>query len=94
MKELEQYRTQIDALDEQLTDILGQRFEIVRAVGRLKAKNDIAVVQSARAQNVIAKAADMAQEKGVPRQLVEDFYKRMIDYAHEIENEILAEDKT
>lgn len=89
MEQLQNYRKRIDEIDEALLSLFEERFNIIRAVGQLKAKNDIAIVQSKRAQEVINRAASMAAEKNIPPEFIRDLYTRMIDLAHVIENEIL-----
>lgn len=91
MKELEAYRAQIDALDNEILECLSQRFEIVRAVGRLKAEKSIEVVQSKRAEVVVKRVSDMAIEKNVDAELIRNFYLAMIDVAHVIEHKIQDE---
>lgn len=63
MDELEKYRQEINALDRQLIDLFAKRFDIVRAVGKLKAEKGIAVVQSDRAIEVTERAVQMGLEK-------------------------------
>lgn len=91
MKELENYRKQIDELDNQIIECLARRFEIVRAVGRLKAEKSIEVVQSRRAEQVVKRVSDMAQDKNVDPELIRNFYLAMIDVAHVIEHKIQDE---
>lgn len=90
---LEGYREEIDSLDRQLIDLLSKRFDIVRAVGKLKADHDIGVVQSKRADEVKLRAMNMAEEKGVNPYLIRGFYDAMIDEAHIIEHEIKDKNK-
>lgn len=96
MNELEEFRKQIDALDAQLIDILARRFDVVRAVGTFKSGTDITVVQPARAQAVKNRAAEMGAERGLDPAFIHHLYEMMIDYAHEIEHDILdaANNKT
>ncbi|MCC6597879.1 MAG: chorismate mutase [Alphaproteobacteria bacterium] len=87
--ELERYRAEIDRLDTALIEALSRRFEIVRAVGILKAERNMEVVQSKRAQAVIDRAAALAQEKNLDPALIRKIYALMIDHAHKLENDIL-----
>jgi len=87
--ELALYRARIDALDLELIDVLARRFEVVRAVGALKARENMPVVQSTRAQAVIDRAVHLAQEKGLDTALVRQIYEMMIDTAHKLEHTIL-----
>lgn len=89
MDELEKYREQINSLDRQLIDLFAKRFDIVRAVGKLKAEKGIAVVQSERAAAVTERAVQMGLEKNLDEDFIRGLYKSMIDLAHVMEHEIV-----
>lgn len=91
MENLKPYRDQIDVLDEQIVKLLVERFKIVRAVAELKAREDIAVVQSDRAEQVKSRVAAMAEAGGLDGALLRNIYTLMIDQAHVIEDAIVAE---
>ncbi len=86
--QLEEYRRQIDAIDVELIDVLARRFDVVKAVGRLKAGSDISVVQPARAQAVKNRAMEMGKAKGLSPDFVQALYDMMIEHAHALEDEI------
>jgi chorismate mutase len=85
MKTLEDYRAEIDVLDEQIVRLLVDRFKIVDAVGELKAREGIAVVQGARAEAVKDRVAAMAQAQGLDGALLRAIYTLIIDHAHVLE---------
>lgn len=88
MEELRQYRRRIDAIDDSLVTLLAERFEIVRSVGRLKARHNIPVVQSARAEEVKDRVSAMAAEQNLDPAFVRHLYEIMIDHAHTLEDTI------
>jgi len=87
-QDLENYRQQIDALDRQLIDILAKRFDIVRAVGRLKTEYNIEIVQPQRAELVKTRAVEMAIEKNIDPDFIRKLYTDLIDLAHVMEYRI------
>lgn len=89
MESLKPYRAEIDKLDEQIVKLLIERFRVVRAVAELKARENIAVVQSARAEEVKSRAAAMAEAGGLDGTLLRNIYTLMIDHAHVVEGEIV-----
>lgn len=91
-EQLKPYRNQIDKLDVQILELLAQRFEVVRDVGHLKSEQDITIIQSQRAQEVVDHVVKIAEEKNIPTDLVKNFYLNMIEEAHKIEFAI--KDKT
>lgn len=89
--ELEEYRKQIDALDQEIVDVLTRRFAIVRKVGELKAVRDMEAIQPARAQAVKDRAVRLGQDAGLDVNFMRSLYEVLIDYAHDIEHDILAD---
>lgn len=85
---LEPYRIKIDALDNQIIDLLGARFEIVREVGHLKTRENLVIEQTNRVDEVKNRNAERAAKYGFPPELIHKIYDLLIDHAHEIEYEI------
>jgi len=88
--ELEVFRQQIDEYDQELIAILARRFGVVRQVGVFKVGAQMEAIQSARAQAVKDRAVRLGQEQGLDPNFMRRLYDVMIDYAHDIEHEILA----
>lgn len=92
-EELKEYRKQIDALDNEIVALLGKRFEIVRAVGRMKARENIPVVQSARVDEVKDRVAALALKHDLEPDFIRNLYQAMIDHAHNLEDNFLSKDR-
>ncbi len=90
MEILKPYRDRLDNLDDQIVDLLAQRYEIITAVGHLKAEKDIPPVIQDRVEIVRERAAARAAENGLSPEFVRRLYSVMIDHAHEIEKGIIA----
>lgn len=52
---LNKYREQIDKIDNDLIELLEQRFEITRQVGEYKKENNIEVLNSDRERAIVSK---------------------------------------
>lgn len=72
------YRSQIDTLDQQLIDLLGQRMKAARAIGNYKLEHKIGVVQSARFEKVL----ETAIRRGKAWQLSEAFVRAFYNEVH------------
>ena len=72
------YRAQIDTLDNQIIDLLGQRMAAARAIGIYKMDHKIEVVQSARFNEVMLNAI----KKGIDRHLSEEFIRALFNDIH------------
>ena len=58
-------RKRIDSLDKKLIEVLGERERIVKEIGFYKAKNNIAPLQAARFQQVVANGILAGQKEGL-----------------------------
>lgn len=75
------YRAKIDALDAQIVALLGQRFDVIHDVARLKAEHGIAPILPDRVEEVVRHARAKAEKAGVDPKLVEQIYRIIIDSA-------------
>jgi len=72
------YRKQIDTLDKQLINLLGQRMKAARAIGVYKMDHHIGVVQSARFEEVL----NAAILRGKTQHLSEEFVRALYGDIH------------
>ena len=72
MKDLESFRRQIDAIDDRLLALLGERFAVVREVAAYKAPRGIPVVIPERVAQVRERCADEAPRHGLEPELGHD----------------------
>jgi len=75
------YRARIDTLDAQIVALLGQRFDVIRDVAKLKAEHGIAPILPDRVEEVVSHARAKAEKAGVDPALVEKIYRIIIDTA-------------
>ena len=96
MEIMKPFRRRIDALDDQIIDLLIERTGIIREVGHFKFENDIPAVLPDRVSEVRERAAERAAAKGLDADLVRQLYTIIIGYSCDLEEEIkgqLAADK-
>ena len=93
MEVLKPHRDRIDALDEEILALLGQRFEIVRTVAGIKGEHGIAPVLPERVEEVKARCAQIGETHGLDPQFIRDLYTVIIDHACSLEDHMSAEDK-
>ncbi len=89
MEILKPYRAAIDALDDQIVDLLARRVEIIRAVGDLKAVHNIPVVLEDRVEAVRERCAQRGAEKGLDPDMVRQLYTTLITHCCDIERDII-----
>ena len=69
-EQLSQLREQVDKMDSQLLDLLGQRMDVVREMGRLKARQNISTLQPHRWQEILAERQKHGEKLGLPSEFV------------------------
>ncbi len=91
MEIMKPFRRRIDAIDDQIIDLLVERIDIIREVGHFKFQNDIPAVLPDRVIEVRERAAERAMAKGLDPELVRQLYSAIIGYSCDLEEEIKAE---
>jgi chorismate mutase len=81
------YRAKLDTLDAQIVALLGQRFDVIRDVAKLKAEHGIAPILPDRIEEVVSHARAKAEKAGVDPKLVEQIYRIIIATACDEEEE-------
>lgn len=88
---LTRFRDRIDIIDDALVRLLGERMEISREIGRYKKASNIAIIQTARWEEVMEAAARAASVCN----LDEEFLKKIFNAIHEAsaaeQNKIISE---
>lgn len=88
MNKLQPYRDQIDALDSQIVELLTRRFEIIRDVAALKAREGIPAVIEERIRAVLDRAAQNAGPQNAD--LVRELYTLLVTLSCDLEEQIMA----
>ena len=86
-KSLERLREQIDALDEELLNILAKRINVVREIGKYKKARSIPPLDEKRWQEVLKSKLSKAHSWNVSETLVESLYNLIHEHSLEIEND-------
>ena len=79
INELENLRIKIDNADSQILDILGNRMKVSNEIGKIKKKQNVAILQSARWNDILEKMISDGKEKG----LSEDFILKIFKAIHQ-----------
>lgn len=68
-------RTQIDVIDRQLIDCLGNRMRIADKIGLLKKKNNVAILQTKRWNEILGKMILEGEENNLSEEFILKIYK-------------------
>ncbi|MBA3807392.1 MAG: chorismate mutase [Solirubrobacterales bacterium] len=89
MSGLEPFRRRLDLLDEQVTSLLGERFEICRAIALYKRERDIPMMQPERVAQVRARYLARGREAALPPDFSEQLFELLIAATCRMEDELI-----
>lgn len=90
MSGLEGYRARLDELDDAIARLLGERFDICRAVARYKSAHDIPMMQPDRVVAVRERYLARGAAAGLPADFCSDLFEVLIAATCREEDEIIA----
>ena len=82
---LEEYRRQIDKIDEEIIKLLAKRFETVTKIGRFKKENNLSIIDKDRFQKVLDKVKNIASKHRISVSFIQDMYNLIHKYSCELE---------
>ena len=78
---MDEYRAQLDAIDEQIVELLGKRFEVVRAIGDYKRAHRLPIRDPGRESEIVRRLGELARAHQVDPQLVDNIYELIFESA-------------
>ncbi|MEJ6737088.1 MAG: chorismate mutase [Flavobacteriales bacterium] len=79
INKLEQLRSVIDDLDEELINKFASRMEIIEKIGAYKGENNVTILQLERWEKILSNRTFLASKVG----LSDDFIKKMLELVHQ-----------
>ena len=79
-KNKEEIRQAIDELDRKIISLIGKRYQYVKEIVKYKEKTPDAIVAKERYNLVIASRRALAEENGLNPDIIEEMYKRLLQY--------------
>ncbi|NBC58028.1 MAG: 3-deoxy-7-phosphoheptulonate synthase [Bacteroidetes bacterium] len=86
-------RTKIDVVDHQIINQLGKRMKIADDIGALKKKNNVAILQTKRWNEVLDKMVNEGQDNGLSEEFVTKFLKAIHQESIAHQHQVLVNDK-
>ena len=90
MSGLEPFRRRLDAIDDEIARLLGERFEICREVALYKSAHEIPMMQPDRVTEVRARYLARGAEVDLPPQFTADLFDLLIAATCKEEDELMA----
>lgn len=91
MSGLEPFRRRLDQLDDEITRLLGERFDVCRDVARYKSQHDIPMMQPDRVVEVRARYLARGAAADLPEQFTGDLFELLIAATCKMEDELIAD---
>lgn len=85
MDTIKSLRKIIDAIDEQILDLIKSRMEVVIEIGEAKKQTKAEVVDQSRELEIYQRLMEKAEEKGIDPAIVKKIWKLLIEAAYEAE---------
>ncbi len=87
---LDPFRRRLDALDEELARLLGERFEVCREIARYKQAHDIPMMQPDRVAEVRARYLARGADVDLPSDFTAALFELLIGATCKMEDELIA----
>ncbi len=89
MSKLDEYRREIDKIDEQIIKLLGQRLEAVHGITGVKLASGEDAHQPERASEVLHSRRHLATQNNLDPEVIEAIWRLLIKYFTQLEEEAL-----
>jgi chorismate mutase len=90
MSGLEPFRRRLDAIDDEIARLLGERFDICREVALHKSAHGIPMMQSDRVEEVRARYLARGAEADLPAEFSGELFELLIAATCKEEDELMA----
>ncbi len=87
--QLEMYRNRIDALDDELLEVLSSRMDIVREIGRYKRENNVTALQINRWSQLMEDRVKLGQKLNLQRNFTQILFQLIHEDSVRIQTEIM-----
>jgi chorismate mutase-like protein len=86
---LEEYRREIDGIDEDIVQAFAKRIRLCEEIARFKKEHNIPMMQPARVKAVLARCGALAAQHGIDREFLTRIYTLVIEETCRVEADIL-----
>ena len=88
---IDQLRAKIDIIDENILYTLKSRMNISRKIGEYKKNNNVAILQTSRWDEVLAKVIAMGEEYGLSEKFITTVFNAIHEASVEAQNEVISD---
>ena len=89
LDKLDLYRQQINQLDDELLELLAERMNIAREIGKIKKQKSVAVLQTNRWKEITEKAGKKGQKLGLSNKFIDRIFKAIHQESIDKQKEVI-----
>ena len=91
LENIDHLRNEIDEIDEELINILGNRMKIAQKIGSYKKRNNIAILQTDRWSEILEKAVAKGNKKGLSNEFIESILRAIHDESISHQEKVMSQ---
>ena len=88
LQKLNDYRKEIDKIDEQMLQLLEKRLTIVKQIANLKDQQNLPIKDTKRESTILDNVAAKAEKLGLDPELAKRFFRSLIELSIEVEQKL------
>ena len=89
LDKLQQLRTMIDEIDDELINVLKKRIQVIEQIGAYKKEHNITIFQLERWQDILRTRAQWAEKAGISRMHVEKICQLLHEESIRVQNDVM-----
>lgn len=90
---IDELRTRIDQLDDELLDILAERMKVSEKIGQYKKQNNITILQTGRWEKILEKVFRKGEEHGLDNEFVEKIFTAIHQASIDVQTDVMKENR-
>lgn len=89
---IDELRSRIDQLDDELLDILAARMSVAEKIGQYKKQNNITILQTGRWEKILEKVFKKGSEHGLDNEFVEKIFTAIHQASIDVQTHVMKEE--
>ena len=85
MNKIKDLRSKINEIDKKLLDLIIERLQVVREIGREKSEKGIGIIDKNREQEIFKKLIGQAEKQEIDPEIIRKIWKMLMKLSYEIE---------
>ena len=85
MNKIKDLRSKINEIDKKLLDLIIERLQVVREIGREKSEKGIGIIDKNREQEIFKKLIGQAEKQEIDPEIIRKIWKMLMRLSYEIE---------